>query len=121
MENITFERLYEKYYTDIVLSVQYANRLSADEAEDITTEAFVRLLEIWRDFEPKAVLTALVWLRKTACNLTYNRNRKKERLPTVSIEEIAEPADRPSHSDDLEPYRYEAYLDQIKRSLTREE
>ena len=117
-----FEDIYIKYRDHIILYVKRQMHLSDEDAKDITNDAFLALLNIWQDFEPKTERAAVIWLRKTAYFLTCNHNRKQSRLPTISLREIGDITmnlDIPNMCANKDTY--EKMMQKIKNKLSAEE
>ena len=79
-EQITFDELYQNQSKNIFLYAYYSMKLSEEDAKDVMHEAFLLLLEIWLDFEPKIYPAAIVWLRTTIQNLVYDKNIKAQKM-----------------------------------------
>jgi len=116
-ERIIFEDLYEQYKANIFLYAYHSMALSGEAAQDVTSEAFLKLLEIWKNFEPKTAPAALAWLRRTVQYLAYNRKRRDLRLPTVSLQEVR---DCEAVAVDS-PGSYEEHLRRIRGALSPED
>lgn len=117
-EELTFEQLYRQYYADILLYARYSLNNPEETAKDITSDAFTKLLGKWSDFNPKTSSALIAWLRKTARFLTYNHNRKEQKLPTIPLEDITDHEDQ---TTSIETCTYEEHIKHIKNELTEEE
>ena len=116
------ENIYIRYSKDIFLYLTQHLRLSDEDAKDITNDAFLELLKIWQDFEPKTERAAVIWLRRTAQFLTYNNNRRQSALPAISLEAISHiPANTDVLNTLAEKEAYEKILRKIKSKLSAEE
>lgn len=60
----------------------------AGEAEDIAQQVFVRIWKSARRYEPRAKFTT--WMFTITRNLVFNEVRRRQRKPTVSVEEREE-------------------------------
>ena len=87
-DELTFGEFYMLHKEDIFYYVQKMSGLPDDEVQDITSDAFVLLLEAWSNLESKNPSGLIAWTRKTARFLVYNHNRKKQILPIVSFNDI---------------------------------
>lgn len=117
-----FEEVYKKYRDDIFLYAKQYMRLSDEDAEDITGVAFLELLKIWPCFDPKTDQAVFAWLRKTAQFLTYNKNKKNSKLPTVPLEIISNISVNTDIPETLaEKDLYEKMMQKIKNDLNSEE
>ena len=79
-----FSALYEHYYDSIFRYVSFRTGNTAD-AEDITAEVFVRMIESIHRFKWKGYPFSS-WLFRIAHNLVVDFYRKKGRRRTVSLE-----------------------------------
>ncbi len=117
-----FEDIYTRYRDDILLYAKKCMHLSDEDAKDITNDAFLALLKIWQNFEPKTERAAVIWLRKTVRFLTYNNNRKQSRLLTISlgaISDISMNIDIPNMCANKD--MYEKMMQKIKNKLSAAE
>lgn len=115
---ITFEELYKKYAPDLILYVRYTLNQPDEIAKDLTSEAFTILFEKWETFDPKQYPVLISWLRKTVRFLSYNLNRKAQRLPTISMDLVI---NGENLSDPFGDYVYQEDIQLIKNKLTEQE
>lgn len=85
-EDVAFVELYELFY-DRIYRYVYFKTGKTEEAEDISEEVFLRMLESIQSFKWKGA-TFSSWLFRIAHNLTVDYFRKNHRYKTVPIEEI---------------------------------
>ncbi|MEM7599786.1 MAG: sigma-70 family RNA polymerase sigma factor [Verrucomicrobiota bacterium] len=104
-----FEELIERHQGAVIGTV--AKMLGgAAEAEDIAQQVFIRIWKSAPRYEPQAKFTT--WLFTITRNLVFNETRRRQRKPTVSVEEreeehhlvvsdvdAATPADEALHSE----------------------
>ncbi len=84
---IAFEELVEIHQGSVIGTV--AKMLgSANEAEDIAQQVFVRIWKSAHRYEPQAKFTT--WMFTITRNLVFNEVRRRQRKPTVSVEEREE-------------------------------
>jgi RNA polymerase sigma-70 factor (ECF subfamily) len=82
----SFEKLYEKHRTTVYRFV-YQMTHKADEAEDITQEAFVRAFQNLERFRKQAKFTT--WILRIAMNLCTDRARMINRRASLEQQEAA--------------------------------
>lgn len=87
-KRLCFEEVYKKYKHAVLVYAKRNMALSETDAEDVVSEAFLKLFEIWQDFESETYSVVLFWLMKTIRFLTYSKRKREMRMPTVSFEEI---------------------------------
>lgn len=80
--------LYEHFYDPILRYVAFKTGDSV-EAEDITEEVFLRMLESIHTFKPRGYPFSS-WLFRIAHNLTVDHFRRKGRHKTTSLEAVAD-------------------------------
>lgn len=86
-----FERLVEIHQRAVIGTV--AKMLgSASEAEDIAQQVFIRIWKSASRYEPQAKFTT--WLFTITRNLVFNEVRRRQRKPTVSVQEREETTHR---------------------------
>lgn len=82
-----FEELVEIHQTAVVGTV--AKMLgSPNDAEDIAQQVFIRIWKSAKRYEPQAKFTT--WMFTITRNLVFNEVRRRQRKPTVSVEEREE-------------------------------
>ena len=91
-KQILFEAVYKKYSPAICNYAQYTMCLSRQEAEDITSEAFLALLQSWSHIEKKTYPALFAWLRTAVHFLIQKKNQKEQKLSLLSFEEISDVA-----------------------------
>lgn len=90
-EIAAFERLVEIHQRSVIGTV--AKMLgSPTEAEDIAQQVFIRIWKSASRYEPQARFTT--WLFTITRNLVFNEVRRRQRKPTVSVEEREESTHR---------------------------
>jgi RNA polymerase sigma-70 factor (ECF subfamily) len=94
---INFKTLYEEYSTDVY---HFALWLTGDknEAEDITSETFIRA---WMNVRKLRVKTLKAYLLTIARNIYYKRQRKRNRQVALN-ENIPDPALEPGKQFDIQ-------------------
>ena len=97
-ESSAFGRLYEMYYDQILRYVAFkcGNQL---EAEDLTGEVFLKMIESIDKFKFKG-FPFTSWLYRIAHNTVIDNFRRKGRRPTVPLDEMI--ADTTAGDSDLE-------------------
>ena len=86
-----FEELVDRHQRSVIGTV--AKMLgNASEAEDIAQQVFVRIWKSASRYEPRAKFTT--WLFTITRNLVFNEARRRQRKPTVSVEEREETSHR---------------------------
>ncbi|HRQ90147.1 MAG TPA: sigma-70 family RNA polymerase sigma factor, partial [Bacteroidia bacterium] len=86
-----FEQLVEIHQRAVVGTV--AKMLGGpSDAEDIAQQVFIRVWKSAARYEPQARFTT--WLFTIARNLVFNEVRRRQRKPTVSVEEREETTHR---------------------------
>lgn len=86
-----FEELVERHQRSVIGTV--AKMLgNASEAEDIAQQVFVRIWKSASRYEAQAKFTT--WLFTITRNLVFNEVRRRQRKPTVSVEEREETSHR---------------------------
>lgn len=119
---LCFEDVYKTYNDAILVYAKHTMALSEEEAEDVVSEAFLKLFEIWRDFEWESCSSVLYWLKKTVRFLTYSKRKREKHLPTVSFEEIDEAdIDVEMQAAFIDENAYREKLQKIKNNLSAEE
>lgn len=85
----TFEQIYRAYFTDVY---RYALKLcgSADEAEELTAETFLKALQALKSYRGDCELR--VWLCSIAKNKYLSEQRKRKPEPLSDTLESAEPS-----------------------------
>ena len=83
----SFAALYEHFYAQIFRYVSFKTG-NPDEAEDVTAEVFVRMLESIHTFRWKGYQFSS-WLYRIAHNLVMDHFRKSGRKKTVALENAA--------------------------------
>ena len=89
-DELTFDEFYLLHREDIFYYVQKMSGLPNEEVQDITSDAFVILLQSWSTLTSKTQHGLLAWMRKTARFLIYNLNHKKRLLPTISLDDVSD-------------------------------
>lgn len=86
LEPGAIETVYQLYGPALL---RYAYRQTGDwaEAQDIASEAFVRLLESIERYQPQGS-TLLAWLYRVARNLAIDRRRRMGRHPEIALQEV---------------------------------
>ncbi len=112
-DGTAFAQLYERYLDRVYRYVAY--RVGArEEAEDITSQVFLRALESlgsyrWQGFNFSA------WLFRIAHNLLVDRLRRETRRPSAPLEE-----DLAADGQDVEDQAYHNMkLEEVRRALSR--
>jgi len=97
-ESEAFGVLYDRYVSQVYRYVFYRVRNEA-EAEDVTSEVFMRALRAMRTYEPRQAF--LAWLYRIARNAVIDRSRRRATREQVSFEDaLAHPdADQVVHPD----------------------
>lgn len=116
-----FEQLVEIHQRSIVGTV--AKMLgSPSEAEDIAQQVFLRVWKSAARYEPQAKFTT--WLFTITRNLVFNEVRRRQRKPTVSVQEreeatrlVLEDAQGVSPADELLHAELEAAVDRAIEAL----
>lgn len=86
-----FERLVELHQRSVIGTV--AKMLgNPSEAEDIAQQVFIRIWKSASRYEPQAKFTT--WLFTITRNLVFNEVRRRQRKPTVSVDEREESTHR---------------------------
>ena len=88
LEPDAVEMVYELHSQAVL---RYALRQTGDwnQAQDLASEAFVRLLETIERYEPRGV-SLLAWLYRVVRNLAIDQRRRHGRRPQVSLDEVVE-------------------------------
>ena len=84
---VAFSGLYEQYYDSIFRYVSFRTG-SVSDAEDITAEVFVRMIESIHRFKWQGHPFSS-WLFRIAHNLVVDFYRKRGRRPTVSLDSVS--------------------------------
>ena len=79
-----------------VYSLAYNMLARAEDAEDVTQEAFLRAWKVFPKWRPDAKLST--WLHKVALNLCYDQLRKKRPVLFAEPPESQDPALQPDRS-----------------------
>lgn len=82
-----FSELVRKYQTRVV-GIAFSVVRDADEAVDVAQEAFIKVHRSLRGFRGKS--SFYTWLYRITVNLAIDRDRKRKRQPTESLEAIEE-------------------------------
>lgn len=117
-EKMTFEALYKKQFSTVCKYARNKLQMSENTVEDIANEAFLILLKNWDKVQPKTPSTLMSYLFKTATYLTYNHNRKAQKLPTVSFDDALAV---PEEENMVEKFTFHEHLKHIKAELSEEE
>jgi RNA polymerase sigma-70 factor, ECF subfamily len=86
-------------HRSMVFSVAYHFLHDRDQAEEIAQEVFLSLHRNISAVQSPA--HAAFWLRKVAVQRSIDASRRRMRRPQVALDDIAEPATRPSPGDPL--------------------
>lgn len=92
MQHITFQRLYEAHWPDVLRFALYLTN-HPDEAADIASETFLRA---WAGRDKIRTETAKAYLLAIARNLATDNHRR--RRPTVPVEDHHATTHSPAHS-----------------------
>lgn len=121
-EQISFELVYEKYVQAVCQYAQYTMNLSSQDAEDITSEAFLALFQSWDEIRHKTYPALFSWLRKAVRFLVYRKNQMEMRLPTLSFEELMDiGADADLFEDFAERSSYLEKMRLLQKKLNTED
>jgi len=83
-----FQALYRKYYMRVVRFYVRAFRVSQEDAEELTQDAFVRFYEALDEYRGEAEWAFLETIaRNVAYNRIRSRNTAKRNAPTVNIDD----------------------------------
>ena len=94
-----FAELYERY-VDRIYSYFYYRTGSHDEAEELTSRFFFRLIERVHLYEDRGVPPS-AWLYRIAHNMLANWRRDRSRHPEVSLENVGGPLQTWSQPEDV--------------------
>jgi RNA polymerase sigma-70 factor (ECF subfamily) len=116
-----FEQLIEIHQRSVIGTV--AKMLgNPSEAEDISQQVFIRVWKSAARYEPQAKFTT--WLFTITRNLVFNEVRRRQRKPTVSVQEreetthrVVEDAQGSSPDEDLLRSEMEAAIDRAIEAL----
>lgn len=109
-----FEKIYIEY-SDRIYKYIYLSTSDPYLAEDITSEAFLRIWKAWKKIKPD-FMQALLY--KTAKNILIDYYRKNKNAKKVSLEETVEKGIEPSYDEDLiERIHKDVNLEKINKAL----
>ena len=117
-DEITFEELYKQYFSVICKYAKYKLKNRDENVEDVANEAFLILWKRWDQFDPKCDRNLKTFLYRAARNITYNRNRKEQRLPTVPFDDSIA---HEGNENGIAKFTFEEHLKHIRKNLTEEE
>ncbi len=121
-KQILFEIVYKKYSQAICNYAQYTLCLSKQEAEDITSEAFLTLLQSWENVEKTTYPALFAWLRTAVRFLIQKKNQKEQKLSLLSFDEISDvAADTDLQASFMERSEYHEKLQLIRDNLNVDE
>lgn len=92
-----FENIYIRY-SDKIYRYVYLNTRDPYLAEDITSEAFLRIWKNWKKIKPDFIQALLY---KTAKNILIDYFRKHKNNKKISLEETVEKGIEPSYDEDF--------------------
>ncbi len=110
-----FAELYERY-VDRIYSYFYYRTGNHDDAEELTSRFFFRVIERVHLYEDRGVPPS-AWLYRIAHNMLANWKRDKARHPEVSLESVGRPLQAWSQPEDvvMEREEQERILEAIRR------
>lgn len=130
--NIDIEELIEKY-SNMIMQIAYQNCFNKTDAEDITQEVFIKIMQNIKNFDNKDYLKP--WIIRVTINLSKDYNKSFWNRKTTAIDEEIKTFDeeyqevfkelsklKPVHRNIIYLYYYEGYkINEIAEILNMNE
>jgi len=113
-DQIAFNAVYEKYFSAIYVFCRKLVRQS-DEAEDITTESFIKLFQYHDKIGSQAHIRGFLYVTSRNGCLRYFRDEKRKGAVTLDIERLLHDEDYIRLNDELDGL----YLEALKAAFEK--
>lgn len=115
---ITFNSLYKEHFSTVCKYAKNKLKNHENNVEDVANEAFLILWQCWDHFEPKTLPALMAYLFTTATHITYNNNRKAQKLPTIPFDDALGHEER---ENGITTFTFHEHLKHIRAALSEEE